>query len=169
MPFFRKLHERPLPQSLLMGLFCALVGIAVGLRVWQTAIGKGYHEMPILGGIASFLVGSFLWWRLVARRVAITVKRGLLTGLLIVPLSHYLVWYLSFLTGNFSYWILGQKVGSLDEPPIDPLNGIWAAIPLALWSLLFYGWLTLPLGATIGGILSFWIKRRKSGNTLPGS
>ena len=144
-----------------MGFFCALVGIAVGFWVWLTAIGKGYDDMPILGGISGFLVGAFLWWRLVARRKMITVKRGLLTGLLIVPISHYFVWYLSLLFSNVSYWVFGAKVGSLDGPPIDPLNGIWTIMVLALWSLVFFGWVTLPVGAGIGAAYSWFLKRKK--------
>lgn len=159
MAFFQKLNQRPIPQSLLMGLFCAMVGIAVGFRVWLTAIGKGYSDMPILGGISSFFVGSFLWWRLVARRATVTVKRGLFTGLLIVGVSHYFVWYLSLVCSNVSYWVFRQKVGSLDGPPIDPLNGIWTMVVMALWSLVFFGWVTLPLGAAIGAAYSWFLKR----------
>lgn len=132
----------------------------MGFWIWATAIGKGYEVMPVLAGTSSFLVGTFLWWRLVSRKAKITIKRGLLTGLLTVPVSHYFTFYLYILSANVSYWILGIR-GASEEPPGDPLNGIWGALGLALWSLLFFGWITVPLGAVLGAAYSWFLKWRQ--------
>ncbi|MDO8520429.1 MAG: hypothetical protein Q7T11_09770 [Deltaproteobacteria bacterium] len=153
-------RKRFIIQSLLMGLFCSAVGIGMGFFVWKTAIGKGYEVMPILAGTSSFLVGSSLWYLLVVRKPAITVKRGFFTGLLITLVSHYFTFYLYILSANISYWILGNRGGSF-EPPGDPLNGIWGALGLTLWSLLFFGWLTVPLGATIGAFYGWYLKHKQ--------
>ena len=61
------------------------------------------------------------------------------------------------------YWILGWASGLLgNEPPGDPLNGLWGAGALALWSLLFFGWLTLPVGGLVGAVLLVWLRRSRT-------
>lgn len=151
--------KKNLVYALFMGLLCSAVGVGMGFWVWKTAIGKGYEIMPLLAGTSSFLVGTYFWWFLVARRLKITIKRGFWVGLLIVLVSHYFTFYLYILSANFSYWILGNHTG-VSEPPGDPVTGLLGALGLTLWSLFFFGWLTLPLGAAIGATYGWYLKCR---------
>lgn len=151
---------RPFVQSLVMGLLCTFVGVGMGFRVWSDAIGKGYEVMPVLAGTSSLFVGTFLWWLLVSRKSKFTIKRGLATGLLIAPVSHYFTFYIYILFANVSYWLLGIGRDAVSEPPGDPLNGIWGALGLTLWSLLFFGWMTVPAGGLIGAVYGWFLRRK---------
>lgn len=137
----------------MMGSLCGLAGIAIGGYVSLTAIGEGYELLPLFAGLAAFLTGAISWWLLLERPAKYTLLRGGLAGTLAGLISHYLCWYLLILFRNICYWGWGGCTSSLGEPPVDPLNGLWGAAVLTLGSLLFFGWLTVPLGAVFGGML----------------
>ncbi len=75
-------------------------------------------------------------------------------------MAHYFSWYMMLLVINFQYWILDMKIGSLNTPPIDPLLGLLVMWIYTFFSIFFVGWITLPVGALIGGIYGYWQYRR---------
>ncbi|MCK6559752.1 hypothetical protein HUU39_13850 [candidate division KSB1 bacterium] len=153
------MQERMLQRSgLLMGALCALVGAAVGQWAASLASSADWALLPIFSGAASFLSGWFCWQRLLARRVLPPGRRAALAGVLAALLGHYLTFYCYFLWANIEYWICNLRSG---QPPADILNGLWGAGVLALWSLLFYGWLTLPVGGLLGAGLLTWLRRKQ--------
>lgn len=141
-------------RSLAMGLLCAPVGILCGIYIWALATGEGYHLFPVYAGVAAFVTPFAFWWLLVARRAQATVRGGALAGALSGAVAHYVCWYLLILSRNACYWLWGGCRSSLGEPPIDPLNGLWGALALTFWSLLYLGWVTVPLAALIGAFLA---------------
>lgn len=146
--------------TLLMGALCGAVGILVGLWVSLTATGAGYERFPVYAFLAAFAGGAGLWWFVLARQGRYSLRRGAAAGALAGLVSHYFCWYLLILDNNLCFWLLGGCGSSLGEPPIDPLNGLWGAAVFTLGSLLFFGWLTVPAGALIGGLLA---ARRRTG------
>ena len=143
-----------LPISLLAGLF----GLIGGTFVWWGAIGDGYELFPAAAALAAFGATAFFWWLIVVRRNNYTVKAGLLAGGLSGLVSHWLCWYLLIIGANACYWLTGDCLSSLGDQPIDPLNGLWGALFFSLFSLLFVGWMTVPLGMVVGAA---WVWRKR--------
>ena len=142
-----------------MALTCAAAGLLIGLWVAGQAVAGDYAVFPLYATLAAVLAGGGLWWLLVARKGRYGLVRGIAVGALAGIVAHPLCWYLAILGQNACYWLWDGCRSSLNEPPVDPLNGLWAAVLLALGSLLFFGWLTLPLGALLGGLWAAWGRR----------
>lgn len=139
--------------SIVMGLLCSLVGIGVGLHIAYTATASDYKFFFVYSGLAAFLTSSILWYYLVAKPEVFTTKRGIMIGVISGAFSHYVCWYINFIVMNLCNKATRGCVDSLGAPPADLWNALWGAGVLSLYSLLFYGWVTLPLGGLIGGIL----------------
>jgi hypothetical protein len=152
------MNERRVQHSLVMGALCGVVGLGVGIVVRVNATGGGYEAFPLYASLAALLTGTAAWWLLVALPAAYRSLRGALAGALAGLVAHYVCWYLMILGSNVCYWLWGACVGSLGEPPVDPLYGLLGAAALSLGSLLLFGWLTVPAG----GVLGFILARRQS-------
>ena len=137
-----------LPISLLAGLF----GLAGGAFVWMIANGSGYEVLPLAAGLSAFGTTAFFWGLIVARRNRYSAKAGALAGALSGIVSHYTCWYLYLIGANICYWLTEGCTSSLGEPPLDLLNGLWGTLVFSLISLMFLGWLTVPLGMAIGAL-----------------
>ena len=149
-------------HSLLFGLLCSPVGIGLGiiLRIadWGVASGDSYGLGFISSaGIAAFLAPFFIWYIMIERRKRISVSRGITVGVLGAALAHFVCWYLFILSGYIEKLYLGKSIENI----IDPLSGILAALTYSSFSLLFFGLLTLPIGALIGGCYATYIKETK--------
>jgi hypothetical protein len=67
------------------------------------------------------------------------------------------------LLGNYAFAAAtGGRLGG-EAGAIDPLSATWAALACVFWSLLLFGWLTLPAGAALGAGYAKW--RRDRGRT----
>lgn len=143
--------KRSLRRAVLYGASNLPVGIGIGLHVRFVAIGD-YREFPWYAGVAAFVVPALLWFFLIERGGRFSTARGAAVGVAGAALAHVVTWYLMFLAANVEFWILGRQVGSLPIPPADPIVGSLAGAAIyGTVSLLAYGWLTMPLGALIGG------------------
>lgn len=138
-----------------IGLLAGLIGAGYGFYVQRLATGEGYEWFPVYAGLAAFVTTTFFWWLVVTRSDKRSVWRGIIAGALSGSVAHYICWYLQIIGTNLCYWFSGGCVSSLGEPPVDLLNGLWAALVLSLASLLFFGWLTVPTGALVGGLLGY--------------
>ena len=146
-------------RSLLFGLMCSPVGIGVGIFLrnndWGVASGDGYGLGFISSaGIAAFMAPCFIWYIMIERRERISVSRGITVGVLGAALAHFVCWYLFILSGYIEKLYLGKSIENI----INPLSGILAALTYSSFSLLFFGLLTLPIGALIGGCYATHIK-----------
>lgn len=142
-----------------MGILCAVVGAVVGAWVALTATGDGYEVFAAGAPVAAFLTGTFCWWLLIARSGNFAPVRAATAGALAAVLGHLLCWYLLIL-GSFLWYLATGSGDSLGGPPLNPLQGFPAAFVYGAFSLLFYGWVTVPAGALIGLFLSFVQSRR---------
>jgi hypothetical protein len=141
----------PLKRTLSFGILCAPVGIGVGVYIRMSSIGD-YSEFPYYSGAAAFIAPAIIWHLMIERKKKIGIGRGASAGVLGAALAHFVCWYLSILTAEIQYWIIGRQVGSLPGPPMNPFEGLVGAFTLSLFSFLFVGWLTLPLGGLLGGV-----------------
>ena len=149
-------------RSLLFGLMCSPVGIGVGIFLrnndWGVASGDGYGLGFISSaGIAAFMAPCFIWYIMIERRERISVSRGITVGVLGAALAHFVCWYLVLLSSYIEKLYLGKSIENI----VDPLSGILAALTYSSFSLLFFGLLTLPIGALIGGCYATYIKETK--------
>jgi len=140
-------------RSLTMGAACSAAGLLAGAWLVATAQDtKGYLGFVVAAPLAAFLTGLVLWRLLVAGRHApgrgAAVFAGVTTGIL----SHWLCWYFVIVIQNLRHVLLGE-VSSLGEPPVNLLDGLWAAGAFSFWSLIVIGWATAPLGGLIGFIV----------------
>ncbi|MBK1649352.1 hypothetical protein [Rhabdochromatium marinum] len=147
-------------RALPFGLLCALVGLGVGGYAVHSAIGEGWQRLPICAALAAFLAGFGLWYWLIERRKALRHRAGILTGALTGALAHYLCWYLLILSANLDYLWFGTT-SSLGEPPMTPFQGLAGAAVFSGWSLILFGWVTIPAGALLG-----WLMIRRSHRPL---
>jgi len=72
---------------------------------------------------------------------------------------------LLILSANLQHWLFANQYSSLGEPPLNVIEAIPAALVFSFWSLLFFGWITVPAGALIGASAIAAIKWRKAGNS----
>ena len=153
-------------RSLSIGILYCPVGLSLGAFVAYQAAGEGYRFFPVYAGAAALITCSVLWWLIVEMPGRRSVAAGIVAGALGGLLSHPVCWYLKILAANIGYWVLRSSAysSSFGEPPVDPLNGLWGAFVLSLWSWLFFGWVTIPSGGIIGGVFARLVKRgcRKS-------
>jgi hypothetical protein len=145
-----------------IGIFGGLIGALIGLYVSLNAIGSGYELLPFTAGLAAFGCTAGTWWLLLDRNRKYSLWRGALAGGLAGIFAHYVCWYLMILAQNICYWGWGGCVSSLGDPPANPLIGFGGALVFSLWSLLLFGWLTIPIGVLAGGIYATWIRYRLS-------
>ena len=90
-------------------------------------------------------VGNSIW-----PQPRATFWRGAGLGALIVATTQPLAWYLLFLLLYFS----GES-GSFPATTVHPLGGLLASFAYGALSLLFSGWITIPVGGAIGGALGY--------------
>jgi hypothetical protein len=136
----------------MMGTVCVPCGFLVGLHLAYTAPGD-YSRFPYYSSCAAFLAAA-LAWRVVAERGPLLSRASAVAaGAIGVILAHHLTWYFVVLVSNVEYWVLQRQVGSLSEAPLDPLLGFFAVTVLTLFSLVAYGWITLPYGMVAGYLL----------------
>jgi len=143
-----------------MGCGCSIVGLLCGLFVSRDAIGDGWSRFWIDSTVAAFLTGYAVWWILIEKRPQLFVKvegklrSGAFVGAIAGFVGHYICWYTMFLSKNICYWFTGGCLSSMREPPLNPIYAIVGALPLTLWSLLFFGLITVPAGAIVGAIVA---------------
>jgi hypothetical protein len=153
-----------LTGSTAMGALCAAVGALTGGLVLASATGAGYAWLLVAAPAAAFATGKLLWWLLMERSGRSDTARGVLTGVIAGTVAHYLCWYL-LIGGAFAcHAVTGGCTASLGDAPMNPLQAVPAAALYSGISLVFYGWLTIPAGGLLGGLLA--TARRRSGRIL---
>lgn len=118
-----------------------------------SATGEGWGYFWLAAVAAGALTSGGLWWLLAARRDRYSRRRGAWIGALAGLVGHPVCWYFNILASNICYWTTGGCVSSLQEPPVDLVVGLAAALALSIWSWLLFGLLTVPLGALGGSLL----------------
>jgi hypothetical protein len=108
---------------------------------------------------AAFVTAALLWWQMLERSGRRTLARGTLAGSLAGALAHYVCWLALMFGAAACHAVTPGCFDSVSGPPIDPLTAFWAAGVYSLFSLYFFGWLTVPAGAAIGALLAWrWFR-----------
>jgi hypothetical protein len=142
--------------SMIMGGASAGVGLATAVLIVSTANGEGYAGFLLAAPLAAFATSVFFWWWLLDRQGRYTSGRGAWAGALAGAIAHYPCWLLLMFGSYACFSLTGGCTGSLGDGPMSPLDALWAAAMFSLFSLLFYGWLTIPAGAVIGALVARW-------------
>ncbi|MCU0418581.1 MAG: hypothetical protein MUC38_02900 [Cyclobacteriaceae bacterium] len=132
-------------------LLNAAFGLIIGAYVAVTAIGEGYEALAVAAPLAAFVIAGLMWSLLVKQswdswRIALA---GLFTG----SVSHYLTFLFMSLGMNICYWTTGGCTGSMGEPPAGLADSLLGAFGFSFFSLLFFGWITVPYAIVSGFVL----------------
>ena len=135
--------------ALAFGGVSALAGWTMTIAVFDDDSWKG---LWMFTGTASFVVGYALSRWLVERREQCSSVRLVWVGSLIALLSHWLCWY-GFLVVNY---IRSEFFGGAVDPDvINPWLGLGVACGYTLFSMAFFGWLSVPTAIFLG----IWLRR----------
>ena len=147
------------------GAVCGVFGVACGIVVAILAMpNEDYRYFFVPAGVAAFLTGAFNWWLFIGRKSKLSVRRGMLAGLLAGIGGQYICWLLTL----WGAWT-ASMVGLLAQKDIiDPLNALWGAAAFTFFSLLIMGWITVPGGAMLGGLFAALQKKLEAAR-LPSS
>lgn len=96
--------------------------------------------------IAAFIAGTLLWRKVFSRGRSPTLWRGAGVGALVVIVANPLAWYLLFLFLYFS-----GVTHTFPARTVHPLSGLAASLTAGAMGLVLFGWITIPVGGTIGG------------------
>lgn len=124
-----------------MGAACLLIGYLASRLVANDHNDPDSFRLIAIAAITAFVSGFAFWRLLVARIERPTRLRGSLAGAAAAVLGHFIAMQIYIFTGpapRVSYGAHGN--------PNDVLFGLFAG---AL-SLVYIGWLTIPLGALLG-------------------
>jgi hypothetical protein len=140
------------------GLFNSIIGLLIGTFVSINAIGNGYYVFIIAAPISAFVVGGFLWKFLIDEKNQSQTVKKIITGILTGTLSHYFTFILLSIIMNVCYWTTGNCLSSLGEKPASILDMLTGAFAFSFFSLLFFGWITVPASIMIGFLIKKKIK-----------
>jgi hypothetical protein len=138
----------PLIWLLLAGLDFAILGFICAWFLLRGAA-EDWQALRYAAPPAAFLASMFFWRLLVSGKSHKLMLRGAAAGGLTGLFSHPLAWYLAIL-----YFYFSDARSSLGEATLNPLEGIPASCLYAIVSLLAAGWITVPLGAAVGGLMA---------------
>jgi hypothetical protein len=141
-------------HGLIMAGACAGIGLATAILIVYTATGDGYAGFLLASPIAAFATAALFWWWLLDRPAIHTKTRGAIAGALAGAVAHYVCWLLLLLGASACHAALGACTNSLGDGPMGPVDALWAAALYSLFSLLFFGWLTVPAGALAGALVA---------------
>ncbi len=132
----------------------ALIGLLIGIYITYTAIGKGYWIFIPVAVLSAFFTGLIFWKLIMRNSVKKVFWKLILTGLMTGIISHVISWVLLLIGTNICFWLTGDCAGSLNQSPV-PLEDILSyALFLSAWSLLFFGWISVPASIFIAILVS---------------
>jgi hypothetical protein len=149
----RKLNlgvPRSMQNWVRFSLYNAVAGLLIGIYVMRTAAGEGYFMFVVAAPLGAFITAALLWKWLIKPGAPIGLGRVIGVGLLTGTVSHYLAFILLSIAMNVCYWTTGGCTGSLGEPPASILAMVPGALAFSFFSLLFFGWITVPASIAIG-------------------
>ena len=144
-------------------VWMALCSSALALAVSVAAAWIGHSPWLLVAAPAAAFITAWATWTLFISRTGNGgLVRGAGVGALASLVAHWATWYLVFVGMNVCYFTVGECVSSSGEAPADLIIALAGAAGFSLWSLMFFGWLTLPAGALIGAATA-WRQSRRLG------
>ena len=155
-----------LNDSVKYGISNSLVGIAIGLHT--TTRNDSYYLFIYILPI-SFFITSVLFWKLFVdgRILKVESKRNkvVFTGFLTGFISHPISFIVLYIIGNIAYWLPFIDNYNIIDSPVNLINMLISSFILSIFSLIMYGWITIP-SAIILGILLDKLSKRTTKHTL---
>lgn len=142
--------------SIKYGLLNSAVGLAVGIIVMGISIGSGYSIFVIGAPIAAFLTSVLIWKIFDRLKLNLNPGRIIISGILSGSISHYFCWLLLSIGLNLCYAAGLGCTDSLGGPPASVIDMLTGALAFSIFSLMFFGWITIPAAIIIG----FYIRRK---------
>lgn len=140
------------------GLINAALGLAIGIYITIAAIGDDYYSFGLAAPLAAFFTASLMWMLIMKKTVS--GIRVFFTGLLTGTVSHYIAFIFLSIGMNICYLTTGGCTGSLNEPSASIIDMITDGYGLTFFSLLIFGWITVPY-SIIAGFLLLRVERKK--------
>ena len=97
--------------------------------------------------VAALVIGPLFCWLFLLRPNRLTLRRGIVVGLLGSVVAHPLTWYLV----NLLAFLTGMPTDGFGILVMNPFLDLFGCLVLAPFSLLYVGWLTALLGGVMGG------------------
>lgn len=147
---------------LLVGIFAAIASFVAAVLAlkslypggawqnWWATIPPDFTTFPLIASLTSALLGPALWWRMIIKPGRLSVRRGIAVGALIGIIAHPVVWYVALALAYFT----GRSTVAATILVTNPLQDLLSAVVLAMFSVLFVGWLTALIGGVVGGVIS---------------
>lgn len=154
---FRNIHTIGFSAAYAIA-FGAISALAGWLIVPATA-GTGWEYIWIyarLSGLLTSYLGAKVF---IESKNQYAGARLLITSISVALFSHWLFWYMMLLVNYMQVEFFGQYM--LDTP-IDPLDGLLAALQYAGISLFFFGWTAIPLSVALVFLIRRIFKRGAS-------
>lgn len=148
--------------AVLFGFGNAVLGLLVGLLVLALATGEGYGMFPLSAATAGFITGWLFWKLLIGDPRSVTTLRTVLAGVFTGSLSHYCCWLLISIGMNLCYALTGSCTDSLGQPPAPFTTMVTGAFAYSAFSLLFFGWLTIPASIIVGIVVKHRMNKHAS-------
>lgn len=151
------MYKNKIYDSIEMGCLCGIIGFIIGIFFYFIADkGVYFDNFWIYSTISSSVCGSIIWYFFVIKKNK--YERGVMSGLIISISSQYILWYMKMVERIFCFYFTGNCTNSFGESPPNIFSSLYISAMLLLISLLSFGWVTLPLGGVLGGIMA---KRHK--------
>lgn len=132
------------------GLLNSAIGLLIGLYITYSSIGEGYWILIFGAPISAFVCGFYFYSLFLKKQAGTSVARLVGTGLLTGTISHYVCWVLLSIGLNICYWTTGSCLDSLGKPPAQIWQMMLLGVGMTGWSLLFFGWITIPSSIGFG-------------------
>lgn len=147
-----------LTKIILQSALCAAAfGLAAFLCAGIVLAGAGGEDWRVLiltAPISSAAIAVVSWRLLTAGGRNVRVWKGVASGVLAGSVSHFFAWYLAIIC----FYVRGT-VASDGSPILGLADGLGASFIMAFFSLAVLGWITIPVGAAVGGGLAWGVNR----------
>jgi uncharacterized membrane protein len=147
------------------GLLNAMFGLLVGIHVTYFTIHEGDYSFVFVAPISAFATAVFFWKIFFKEDTVLENGKIILLGVLTGSLSHFVAYIFLSFGLNICYWTTGACTGPAGEAPAGILTLLSGGIILSFFSLLFYGWITVPISISIGFLIKHF-ESKKADNTI---
>lgn len=130
-------------------LINTILGTLFGFYILYTSIDSDKFLIFTTTVLSSFLVSAIVWKIVIKVDNELKNNKIIVLGFLVGTVSHYSTFFLWGIIRLVCYLTTGNCTSSMGSPP-DLFGVFIASFLLAFFTIIFYGWITVPL-AILGG------------------
>lgn len=147
-----------LKNSIIFAILYSIVGLLIGVDIINK-MNKSYHLFIIVLPIAFYITSIILWKYVVDKQILILKNEPkqskiIFTGFLIGIISHPISFLLMLILSNIIYWIPFINSYDLINEPSSFEDILFAPFIGTFFSLIMYGWITIPSAIIIAIFIS---------------